>query len=158
MQTCLIDGVPTYTDRTDVCDESQPLKPGGGTLSVIDAWVSPQREKPAPAAVTPPPQRIIVEHYIEQPVYLQQAQPLVYSPIYQQRLEHRHTNYSKRSTYSPPSLYRHRVKHTMLPHQRKPFFNKHHQSGRNPASHPTVKMHQRHQPSSRTMGSAGYGG
>ena len=138
IQTCQINGIPTYTDRSDVCDESTPVDLSNGTFSVVDPWVAPTADKTAEFNSSQP-QLIVVTHYIERPVYLPQNLAPIHYPIHNRRFERRHPSYP----YLPdlrPNLYRDRVGYAIMPHQRPQILGKRYQSGRNPALGPLAPI------------------
>jgi len=140
IQMCQINGVPTFTDRNDVCDEGQPVELSGGTFSMVDAWVGPEPAE-ASSMTASQPERIIIERYIEQPIYLPQPEP-VYYVNYNRRFKRQRPSYP----YLPdltPSLYRDRVGHAIMPHQRQSILGKRYQSGRFPALRPGTPATQR---------------
>jgi hypothetical protein len=152
IQMCEINGVPTYTDRSDVCDESQPVDLTGGTFSMVDAWIAPIR----PAAIvseTPPPRQIIVERYIEQPIYLPQSQTY-YLGNYR-----RHQRPRPKYPYLPdlrPSLYRDRMGYATMPHQQPKILGERYQGRHTPTLRPLPRdSHRQYNPSSSHYGRSG---
>jgi hypothetical protein len=140
IQMCQVNGVPTYTDRSDICDEPQAVELDGGTFSMVEAFEAPPTAEPK-TQESKSDEKIVIEHRIPQPIYIYEPQPVLHTLGYRPRVHRQHPGYP----YLPdltPSLYRDRVGHATMPHQQSPILGKRYQSGRNPARRPPSPLQQ----------------